>query len=68
MRIATFAFTFDRNQAGYLKNAAYFRTAPPFIYIRQGNRGGHFNIIRDLLNSMAGSQTWSLMAGFHFVE
>ncbi|PBK60035.1 hypothetical protein ARMSODRAFT_898604 [Armillaria solidipes] len=68
MRIATFAFTFDRNQTGYLKNAAFFRTAPPFIYIRQGNRGGHFIILRDLLNSMAGSQTWSLMAGFHFVE
>ncbi|KAK0456957.1 hypothetical protein EV421DRAFT_103155 [Armillaria borealis] len=68
MRIATFAFTFDRNQAGYLKNSAFFRTAPPSIYIRQGNRGGHFIILRDLLNSMAGSQTWSLMAGFHFVE
>ncbi|KAK0443136.1 uncharacterized protein EV420DRAFT_1649415 [Desarmillaria tabescens] len=65
MRTATLAFTFDRSQASYLRNAAYFREKyPPSTYIRRGN----VFIPRDLLNSMSGSQIWSLTAGFLFVE
>ncbi|PBK59143.1 hypothetical protein ARMSODRAFT_1027641 [Armillaria solidipes] len=64
MRTATLAFTFDRSQAVYLRNAAYFRIPPPFMYIRQDN----YLILHDLLNSMSGAQPWSLTAGFLFVE
>ncbi|KAK0232768.1 hypothetical protein IW262DRAFT_22523 [Armillaria fumosa] len=64
MRTATLAFTFDRSQSIYLKNAAYFRTRPPPFYIRRGGR----LILHDLLYSMSGARTWSLTAGFKFVE
>ncbi|PBL01521.1 hypothetical protein ARMGADRAFT_984178 [Armillaria gallica] len=64
MRTTTLALTFDRSQAGYLRDAAYFRIPPPFVYIRQDN---HL-ILYDLLNSISGSQTWSLTAGFLFFE
>ncbi|KAK0506583.1 hypothetical protein EDD18DRAFT_36674 [Armillaria luteobubalina] len=64
MRMTSLTLTFDRSQAGYLRNAAYFRIPPPFVYIRRDN---HL-ILNDLLNSILGSQTWSLTAGFRFFE
>ncbi|PBK79680.1 hypothetical protein ARMGADRAFT_118281 [Armillaria gallica] len=64
MRTATLAFTFDRSQSSYLRDAAYFRFPPPYIYIR---RGSHL-ILHELLYSMSGARTWSLTAGFRFVE
>ncbi|KAK0440419.1 uncharacterized protein EV420DRAFT_1650550 [Desarmillaria tabescens] len=64
MRTAALALAIDRSQADYLRNAAYFRIYPPFMYIRQGDR----LILHDLLDSMSGHQTWSLSAGFRFFE
>ncbi|SJL05199.1 uncharacterized protein ARMOST_08565 [Armillaria ostoyae] len=64
MRTATLAFTFDRSQSIYLRNAAYFRKPPPSVYICQGR---HL-ILHAFLYSMSGARTWSLTAGFLFVE
>ncbi|KAG7450801.1 uncharacterized protein BT62DRAFT_928080 [Guyanagaster necrorhizus] len=64
MRATTLAFMFDRSQAGYLRNAAYFSIHPPLIYIRRGGSP----ILPELLGAMSGTHTWSLAAGFAFVE
>ncbi len=64
MRTTTLALTFDRSQASYLRNAAYFRAPTPHMYIRRGG----CPILPELLGVMSGSYTWSLSAGFVFVE
>ncbi|KAK0232752.1 hypothetical protein IW262DRAFT_1259998, partial [Armillaria fumosa] len=64
VRTTSLAVAFDRSQAGYLRDAAYFKISPLFEYIRQDN---HL-ILYDLLNTILGSQTWSLTAGFIFFE
>ncbi len=64
MRTATLAFTFDRSQSIYLRDAAYFRFPPPYIYMRQGR---HL-VLHELLYSMSGARTSSLTIGFQFVE
>ncbi|KAG7450850.1 uncharacterized protein BT62DRAFT_1001665 [Guyanagaster necrorhizus] len=65
IRTATIALMFDRSQAGYLRNPAYISAKhPPSNYVRQNNGIA----IHNLLSSMSGDQTWSLTAGFLFVE
>ncbi|KAG7450843.1 uncharacterized protein BT62DRAFT_1001658 [Guyanagaster necrorhizus] len=64
MRATTLTFMFDRSQADYLRNAAYFSTRPPLVYIRRGGSP----ILPELLGAMSGTHTWSLAAGFAFVE
>ncbi|KAK0207964.1 hypothetical protein DFS33DRAFT_396866 [Desarmillaria ectypa] len=64
MRTTTLALMFDRNQAGYLKNAAYFSIHTPSMYIRRGGS----SIVSELLRAMSGTESWSLSAGFAFIE
>ncbi|KAK0444957.1 uncharacterized protein EV420DRAFT_1721599 [Desarmillaria tabescens] len=64
MRATTLAFMFDRSQAVYLRNAAYFSIRTPPAYIRRGGSP----ILPELLGAMSGTYTWSLAAGFAFVE
>ncbi|KAK0456954.1 hypothetical protein EV421DRAFT_1755739, partial [Armillaria borealis] len=65
IRATTLAFMFDRSEADdYLKHAAYFSLRTPPIYIRRGGS----SILPELLAAMSGTYTWSLTAGFVFVE
>ncbi len=64
IRATTLAFMFDRSHAFYLRNAAYFSIRPPPMYIRRGG----FSILPELLDAMSGTYTWSLSAGFAFIE
>ncbi len=64
MRATTLAFMFDRSQADYLRNAAYFSIRTPPMYFRRGGSP----ILPELLGAMSGTNTWSLSAGFAFVE
>ncbi|KAK0506408.1 hypothetical protein EDD18DRAFT_1455735 [Armillaria luteobubalina] len=65
MRATTLAFMFDRSQASnYLGNAAYFSIHTPPMYFRRGGPP----ILPELLGAMSGTNTWSLAAGFAFVE
>ncbi|KAK0478174.1 hypothetical protein IW261DRAFT_1482258 [Armillaria novae-zelandiae] len=64
MQATTLAFMFDRSQAYYLRNAAYFSIHTPSMYFRRGGSP----ILPELLGAMSGTETWSLSAGFAFVE
>ncbi|KAK0245332.1 hypothetical protein EDD85DRAFT_895697 [Armillaria nabsnona] len=65
IRATTLAFMFDRSEADdYLKHAAYFSMRTPPMYIRRGGS----SILPELLAAMSGTYTWSLTAGFVFVE
>ncbi|KAK0506460.1 hypothetical protein EDD18DRAFT_1455776 [Armillaria luteobubalina] len=65
IRTTTLAFMFDRSEADdYLKHAAYFSMRTPPMYIRRGGS----SILPELLAAMSGTYTWSLTAGFVFVE
>ncbi|KAK0232764.1 hypothetical protein IW262DRAFT_1259156 [Armillaria fumosa] len=65
IRATTLAFMFDRSEADdYLKHAAYFSMRTPPMYIRRGGS----SILPELLAAMSGTSTWSLTAGFVFVE
>ncbi|PBK77543.1 hypothetical protein ARMSODRAFT_949477 [Armillaria solidipes] len=64
IRATTLAFMFDRSQAIYLRNAAYFSIRTPLTYIRRGGS----SVLPELLGAMSGTYTWSLSAGFAFIE
>ncbi|KAK0475067.1 hypothetical protein IW261DRAFT_1495269 [Armillaria novae-zelandiae] len=65
IRATTLAFMIDRSEADdYLKHAAYFSMRTPPMYIRRGDS----SVLPELLAAMSGTYTWSLTAGFVFVE